>query len=155
MPPFPDGLGSGNYSFQCSNKSLRNADCLLKTAVARNAQPCLPDMRRETRYAGDIASDTGNATRLDDAHNRRKHHGKTITLTNSEELNVKSVKVNAHPKVNACKLWAFTLSANPRAVEPAGLRRSAAGTCLPTASLSTHSPHARRMPISDFATSDC
>ena len=35
---------------------------------------------------------------------------KTITLTNSERLNAKSVKVNAHPKVNAPKLWAFTLS---------------------------------------------
>jgi hypothetical protein len=34
----------------------------------------------------------------------------TITLTILEELNAKSVIVNAHPKVNAYKLWAFTLS---------------------------------------------
>ena len=39
--------------------------------------------------------------------------GKTITLTNSERLNAKSVEVNAHPKVNAYKLWAFTLSVHP------------------------------------------
>lgn len=37
----------------------------------------------------------------------------TITLTILEELNAKSVIVNAHPKVNAYKLWAFTLSVDP------------------------------------------
>ena len=31
-------------------------------------------------------------------------------MTILEELNAKSVIVNAHPKVNAYKLWAFTLS---------------------------------------------
>ena len=35
---------------------------------------------------------------------------KAISLTNSEQLNAKSVKVNTHPKVNAPKLWAITLS---------------------------------------------
>ena len=72
MRPFPDALGSDNSSFQCSNKSLQNADCLLKTAVARGACPRLPCARRQTRDAGGIASDMRQATRLDNAHNRRK-----------------------------------------------------------------------------------
>ncbi|MBQ6142007.1 MAG: hypothetical protein IJI54_12065, partial [Kiritimatiellae bacterium] len=42
--------------------------------------------------------------------NTARTRRKTITLTNSERLNAKSVKVNAHTKVNAYKLWAFTLS---------------------------------------------
>ena len=42
--------------------------------------------------------------------NTARTRRKTITLTNSERLNAKSVKVNAHPKVNAYKLWSFTLS---------------------------------------------
>ncbi|MBQ6139699.1 MAG: hypothetical protein IJI54_00300, partial [Kiritimatiellae bacterium] len=46
---------------------------------------------------------------------------KTITLTNSERLNAKSVEVNAHTKVNAYKLWAFTLSFHQKCAN-AGLR---------------------------------
>ena len=42
----------------------------------------------------------------DTARTRRK----TITLTNSERPNAKSAKANAHPRVNAYKLWAFTLA---------------------------------------------
>ena len=42
--------------------------------------------------------------------NTAKTSRKAISLTNSEQLNAKSVKVNTHPKVNAPKLWAITLS---------------------------------------------
>ena len=45
--------------------------------------------------------------------NTARTRRKTINLTNSERLNAKSVKVNAHTKVNAYKLWAFTLSFHP------------------------------------------
>ena len=41
------------------------------------------------------------------------HHEKTFTMTDSVEVNAKSVKVNAHTGQNTPGLWALTLSFDP------------------------------------------